>query len=113
MPNRSGLLTGAILALVSGGLVHLAQPAVTQKQKAAPAERPHDAVADAQTPRNVPEERPEQHKTAHDNSDVFAPGQAPPVTEAVVKQKDKGRYLGFDFYLDPIGAKKPRLTFEE
>jgi hypothetical protein len=34
---------------------------------------PPDAIADAQTPKEVPVERPEQKKTAHDLSDIFTP----------------------------------------
>jgi hypothetical protein len=34
---------------------------------------PHDAIVEAQTPKEVPVERPEQKKTDHDLSDVFAP----------------------------------------
>jgi cytochrome c peroxidase len=74
---------------------------------------PHDAVADAQTPREVPAERPEQKKTAHDRSDVFAPSKALPTTEALTHQTDQGRFLGFDLYKDPVGAMKPGTTFDE
>jgi hypothetical protein len=113
MPNRSGLLTGAILALVAGGLGFLARSTAGDKPSASPAKSPHDAVADAQTPREVPVERPEQKKTAHDLSDVFAPSKAPPETRALLKQPEQGGMTGFDFYLDPIGAMKPGLTFED
>ncbi|HZY88688.1 MAG TPA: hypothetical protein VFE78_27945, partial [Gemmataceae bacterium] len=74
---------------------------------------PHDAVADAQTPSEVPVERPEQKKTAHDLSDVFAPNKALPITAALADQTDHGQMLGFDFYRDPLGAMKPGTTFED
>ena len=35
------------------------------------AQQSTDAIAQAQTPKEVPVERPEQKKTAHDLSDVF------------------------------------------
>jgi peptidoglycan hydrolase-like protein with peptidoglycan-binding domain len=44
-----------------------------------PATNP-DAVQEAQLPRAVPEERPEQKKTDHDRSNVFAAPQAPPAS---------------------------------
>src|SRR5207245_2896181 len=74
---------------------------------------PHDAIAQAQTPNEVPVERPEQKKTAHDRSDIFAPSKALPTTEALAQQKDHGQMLGFDFYRDPLGAPAPGTTFED
>src|SRR5262249_43203607 len=113
MPNRSGLITGGIFALLAGGLVLLVRSAAGDKPSALPVERPHDAVADAPTPQDVPVERPEQKKTAHDLSDIFAPSKALPTTEALTDQTDQGRFLGFDLYKDPIGAMKPGMTFDE
>jgi hypothetical protein len=37
----------------------------------APRQAPHDVIAEAQTPRQVPAKRPEQQKSAHDRSDAF------------------------------------------
>ncbi|HVA47951.1 MAG TPA: cytochrome B6 [Pirellulales bacterium] len=74
---------------------------------------PRDAVAEAQTPKEVPVERPEQKKTKHDTSDIFKPAKALPTTKALSDQKDQGQMLGFDFYLDPLGAMKPGMTFED
>jgi cytochrome c peroxidase len=88
------------------------RPAAGDDPKAPP-KRPPDAIDDAQKSREVPVERPEQKKTAHDLSDVFAPAKALPTTEALAKQTDGGRFLGFDLYLDPVGAMKPGTTFEE
>jgi cytochrome c peroxidase len=106
-------MTGAILAVLAGGLVLLVRSAAGDKPSTSTSGRPHDAVADAQTPRDVPVERPEQKKTAHDLSDIFTPQRAQPSSEALVKQTDQGRYLGFDAYRDPLGAMKPGTTFEE
>ena len=72
-----------------------------------------DAVAAAQTPRPVGAERPEQQKSAHDRADIFAPSQALPASAALAQQQDGGRMLGFDFYLDPLGAQRPGTTFDE
>jgi cytochrome c peroxidase len=113
MPNRSGVITGVVLTLVAGGLVCLVRSAAGDKLGASASKAPHDAIADAETPRGVPVERPEQKKTAHDLSDVFAPRRAQPSSEALVNQADKGRYLGFDAYRDPLGAMKPGTTFDE
>jgi cytochrome c peroxidase len=112
MSKRSGLFTGVQLALLAAALVLLVR-AAAQVPNAAPAKPPHDAIADAQTPREVPVERPEQEKTAHDRSDVFAPSQALPTTQALADQTDQGRFVGFDLYKDPIGAMKPGMTVDE
>ncbi len=72
-----------------------------------------DAITDAQTPREVPADRPEQKKTEHDQSDVFKAPNAPPSSPAFEDQPDKGQIPGFDFYRDPLNAKKPMQTFEE
>src|SRR5262249_13790945 len=99
MLNRHGLVTGVILALLAGGLAFLVRSTAGDNPKASPSQRPHDAIADAQTPREVPVERPEQKKTAHDLSDIFSPSKALPSSEALVNQADQGQYLGFDAYL--------------
>ena len=72
-----------------------------------PPSRPADAVQDAQTPRPVPETRPEQRKTDHDRSAVFSPGTPGPSSSALPAQPDEGQVTGFDFSRDPFGAKKP------
>jgi cytochrome c peroxidase len=113
MLNRRGLVTGVILTLLAGGFVLLLRSAAGQVPNAAPPQGPHDAIADAQTPREVPVERPEQKKTAHDLSDIFAPSKALPITEALLNQTDQGQMRGFDFYRDPLGAMKPGTTFED
>jgi cytochrome c peroxidase len=91
----------------------VAQQANTQPANAQPARRVSDAIAEAQTAKQVPSERPEQKKTAHDLSDIFTPAKAPPTTGALANQTDQGRFLGFDPYRDPIGAMKPGMTFDE
>jgi cytochrome c peroxidase len=91
----------------------LTRSAGAQGRSTSPSGRPSDAVADAQTPQAVPVERPEQRKTAHDQSDIFAPSKAEPSSEALADQPDHGGMIGFDFYKDPLGAMKPGLSFDE
>jgi cytochrome c peroxidase len=101
------------LAVVAGGLILLTRSAGAQDPKTSPAGQSGDAVVEAQTPRQVPAERPEQKKTAHDLSDVFAPSKAEPSSEALADQPERGSMTGFDFYRDPLGAMKPGTTFQE
>ncbi len=113
MLNKRGLVTGVILALSASGLVLLVHSAPGQDPNAKSPRPPRDAVAEAQTPRDVPAERPEQRKTAYDLSDVFTPSKAAPSSEALTDQPEHGGMTGFDFYRDPLGATKPGTTFEE
>jgi cytochrome c peroxidase len=109
MCNRMALAVVVLAGFFGGGLVVL----VHSEEPKTKSDAPPDAVTEAQTPREVPVERPEQKKTAHDLSDVFAQSQAPPTTKALVNQTDQGQMLGFDFYRDPLGAMKPGMTFED
>jgi hypothetical protein len=86
---------------------------VREKPKPDQPAPPYDAVFEAQTPKTVPVERPEQKKTAHDLSDIFTPKQAMPTTQALLDQPEKGGMYGFDFNKDFLGAMKPGMTFEE
>ncbi len=78
-----------------------------------PPPKSNDAVADAQTPRDVPRDRPEQKMSKHDNADAFKPNTPAPLSRAVNEQPNKGRVDGFDFARDPFGSEKPKMTFEE
>jgi cytochrome c peroxidase len=113
MDKRRNLVAGAIGALLAGGLVLLVRSAAGDDPKASPSQRPPDTIAEAQTPKEVPVERPEQKKTAHDLSDIFKQEKARPSSEALVNQPEGGGMNGFDFYRDPLGATKPGMTFEE
>jgi len=115
MPKRRGLFSAVILALVAGGLIglSLSRSAAGQTPTTQPPRRARDAVAEAQTPKDVPAERVEQKKTAHDLSDVFTPSKASPSSEALVDQPQHGGMTGFDFYRDPLGAMAPGTTFDE
>jgi cytochrome c peroxidase len=112
MLRRGGLALAVAAAALLGGVLFVTSQEADKKQ---PADRqaPHDAVREAQTPREVPRDRPEQKKSEHDRSDVFAPSKAEPSSEALVDQPEHGRFTGFDFYKDPLGAMKPGMTFEE
>jgi cytochrome c peroxidase len=111
MFNRVGLTTSFSAA---GLLVVFVLIASMPAQDPQPASKPpHDAVKDAQTTAEVPIERPEQKKTPHDLSDIFAPAKAVPSSDAISGQPDHGSMTGFDLYLDPVGAKKPGMTFED
>jgi len=74
---------------------------------------PQDAVAAAQTPREVSGTRPEQKKTEHDRLDVFKAVNAMPSSPAFSQQTEEGQIRGFDFYRDPLNAPKPMVTFKE
>jgi len=112
MHNRIALGVVFLAGFVAGSLVLLVHSQEAKTKPPAKETAPPDAVAEAQTPREVADERPEQKKTAHDLSDIFAPGKALPSSEALVNQTDQGQMLGFDFYRDPLGAMKPGMTFE-
>jgi cytochrome c peroxidase len=113
MANQRGLVMGGVLALLAAGAALARCSAADDKQNPSQSQNPHDAIADAQTPQQVPTERPEQKKTEHDLSDIFAPSKAQPTTSALSNQTDGGQFLGFDLYKDPVGAMKPGMTFDE
>jgi hypothetical protein len=101
-----------VLVVWTAGLALLAHSAAGQAPTAEP-RRAGDAIAEAQTPKETPAERPEQKKTAHDLSDIFTPSQAMPSSGAMGDQPEHGGMTGFDFYRDPLGAMRPGTTFEE
>jgi len=106
MPARR-MFVPAILLLASSAAIAVAQP------PAAPAPAPRDAVAEAVTPQGVPAVRPEQARTEADAPERFAAPNAQPASRAFADQPQKGQVTGFDFYRDPLDAKKPMQTFEE
>jgi hypothetical protein len=75
MQSKILLSTTAAAAILAGTSVALSQG---NQGEARP-----DAIAEAQTPKEAPMERPEQKKTAHDLSDVFNPSKAVPSSEAL------------------------------
>src|SRR6478735_6731659 len=101
-----------ILLIATAAAAILAGTSVALNQGNQGEARP-DAIAQAQTPRQAPMERPEQKKTAHDLSDVFNPSNAVPSSEALTNQTDHGQMNGFDFYRDLLGATRPGMTFDD
>jgi len=85
----------------------------SENLNAQPPQQPHDAIADAQTPKAVQTERPEQYKSDHDRSNIFSPDQGTPSSGALSEQPEHGGMTGFDFYRDPLGAIKPGTTFDD
>jgi cytochrome c peroxidase len=104
---------GTAMAVVIAAGVALAASQGWTDQKTPPPHPLPDAAQDVQTPRMVPITRPEQSKNQHDNSDIFKSTSAEPASTAFAHQPDQGKTLGFDFYRDPLDAKKPMMTFEE
>src|SRR5277367_938107 len=92
-PHR--LVTGVLLVLLASGLVLLFRSVASENSNSQTPRPPRDAVADAQTAKEVPAERPEQKKTAHDLSDIFAPSKALPTTGALADQPEQGGMNGF------------------
>lgn len=76
---------------------------------------PQDVVLDAQTPKEVAIKRPEQQKNVHDQTleQKIAATKAEPASTAFKNQPEEGMVKGFDFFRDPLNAKKPMTTFEE
>jgi hypothetical protein len=75
-------IDSANAALFVGGLALWGHYAARQNAIPSPSRGSRDAIAEAQTPQEVPRERPEQKRTAHDLSDIFAPSKAAPASEA-------------------------------
>jgi cytochrome c peroxidase len=86
----------------------LAQPKRNAEEDEAKQAKPlNDAVQDAQTPRAMQQNRPEQKLTDHDQSNRFSAKAAPPASPAFAEQPKEGKILGFDFYRDPLNADLP------
>jgi cytochrome c peroxidase len=103
----------AAIAVVAMGIGLVVARSHAAEEQAKPGAQPPDAVADAQTPRPVPADRPEQQKSDHDRSDIFNAANAPHSSNALESQPDKGEVRGFDFSRDPLNAKRPMQTADE
>ncbi|MBT1073476.1 cytochrome B6 [Pelotalea chapellei] len=109
-------IRGIAAGFVAVGLLFIGSESWTQSGASKPGKTktaPHDAVLDAQTPQEVQIKRPEQRKTERDKSDVFTAVKADPSSTAFKDQPEEGKLNGFEFYRDPLNAKKPMMTFEE
>jgi cytochrome c peroxidase len=103
----------ALLIVPAAALVLFNAAPGAQPKAAAPRPLP-DAVQEAQTPRAVPAKRPEQQKTPHDrDAAAFQAANAPAAGPGIPDQPDKGQVLGFDFYRDPLNAKRPMESPDE
>lgn len=101
-----------VLELIVISLAILGASSVqAQEKKTLPV--PRDAVEEAQTPRQVPLNRPEQQKSEHDLSDIFKAPNAMLSSTALDTQPNEGKIVGFDFYRDPLNSPRPMMTFEE
>jgi cytochrome c peroxidase len=110
--HRSNRMAVGVVGMASVVLLLVLAVIVRSQQAPQPGARP-DAVQDAQIPRTVPVERPEQQKSAHDRSPLFLAPQAVPASQALAGQPEEGKVLGFDFYRDPLNAKQPMQTLDE
>jgi cytochrome c peroxidase len=107
------LLGGALAVSVAIGQQPESQPREDHPNPNAIPQGLPDAIELAQMPRRQALERPEQRKTAHDTSNIFASSGAPFINNALRDQPDQGQMIGFDFYRDPLNAVKPMMTFDE
>jgi hypothetical protein len=106
---RNGVL-GMICLFSGAGILTLACMGDKRRPSVAAA-APQDAILEAQIPGALPHDRPEQQKTAHDQSAIFSFPRALKSSAALATQPDQGRILGFDPYRDSFSAKRPGLTF--
>lgn len=75
--------------------------------------RRSDAVDDAQIPRTPRTTRVEQRKSQHDMSPNFDASRAIPSSPVLAQQPQQGKVQGFDFYRDPLDAKRPMQPPDE
>ena len=111
MQSRSRVAVGVVG--MASFILLLVLATVVRSQRAPQRDVRPDAVQEAQIPRTVPVERPEQQKSTHDRADLFLAPQAVPSSQALAGQPEEGKVLGFDFYRDPLNAKQPMQTFDE
>jgi cytochrome c peroxidase len=72
-----------------------------------------DAVQQGQTPSSTAATRPEQHKSPHDQSDVFTAPRAAPSSPVFAQQPKEGKNSGFDFFRDPLNSDAPMANPDE
>ena len=113
MRGRRSLVAGFGVGALTGVLAVVVASNAGEDPGQRAASPLHDAITEAQAARDIPATRPEQEKTQHDLSDVFAATKAEPSSSALEEQPQKGQITGFDFYRDPLDAKRPMQTFEE
>jgi cytochrome c peroxidase len=79
----------------------------TQVEGQRPAPATADAIAQAQAAAQGVPPAPEP------GAERFTAPNAPPSSSALDAQPEKGQATGFDFFRDPLNAKRPMQTFEE
>jgi cytochrome c peroxidase len=108
MSKQVGLMAAFGLGFLTSCLVVTVH---SQEAKDKGDKKVRDPAAEAVGAKQGPVERPEQHLTDHDKSDVFA--KAAPLTAALQGQPKGGKMTGFDFARDPLNSEKPFTTFPE
>jgi cytochrome c peroxidase len=93
-----------ILTVLSAYVLSTAAQQVPQRQTSP------DAIEEAQRPRNSTPSRPEQNKSAHDQSAIFGAANAKPASDVSESQPKKGKVSGFDFYRDALNADQPNVN---
>ena len=111
MKTKKG--TAILSSIVMTGFLLVSSESWTQTKDSSTQKTPNDAVMEAQTSKVVPITRPEQKKNEHDLKDIFIPTKAEPSSTAFKEQPEEGKMEGFEFYRDPLNAKKPKMTFDE
>jgi len=97
--------TALALLILAASLITLTITSVEGQRPSTPAP---DAVLEAQAPaRGAPA------PAAPDPNDPLAARNAKPSSPAFADQPDKGKIEGFDFFRDPLNAKKPMQTLDE
>jgi cytochrome c peroxidase len=97
-------MLAAVAVLVVSLLTLVASIVEGQRQSA----QSRDAVQEAQAPA-----RGQAAPPAPDPKDPLAAPNAKPSSPAFADQPEKGKIEGFDFFRDPLNAKKPMQTFDE
>jgi len=97
----------AVVVLYCSGLLPIPGVLAQQSQPTSQQNANRDAVSRAQEAVPTQRNRPEQQKTAHDNSREFEAPQAKPSSPVFVKQPKEGKNSGFDFYRDPLNSDHP------
>ena len=113
MRTHCGLYVTFAAGVLGGSCVLSFFGVAARAQQATGAAAPADAIEAAQTTNTVPTSRAEQQKTARDQSDVFSAAKAAASSGVLATQPETGQIFGFDFYRDPLNAKKPMESFEE
>src|SRR5215510_14316963 len=81
-----------VLTILSAWIVTAAAQQATSLQTP-----PTDAIDQAQRAKSTAPVRPEETRTTHDRSSIFAAADAKPASDVSISQPKKGKVSGFDF----------------